>query len=76
MPLCAEVCRMGEIMTADQFRNRPMETRSWTLCEECEQLRLDPDVQERKSYWPTFSRVCCSICFTKLIAEYQNVVAC
>lgn len=63
-------------MTADQFRARPMETRSWTLCEECEELRLDPDVCERKSYWPVFTRECCSGCFTKLIAEYQNVVAC
>ena len=67
---------MGEIMTADEFRTRPMTTRTLTLCVECEQLRVDPDVQERKSYWPVFTRECCRACFVKLTAEYQNVVAC
>jgi hypothetical protein len=63
-------------MTTDEFRRRPMQTRTWTLCDECKQLREDPDVQERESYWPTFTCVCCLACFKELVSAGQAVVVC
>jgi hypothetical protein len=58
------------------WNSRPTETRTLTRCDECGELKEDPDVQERKSYWPTFTVVSCHACFTRLIGEYQSAVAC
>jgi hypothetical protein len=64
-------------MTTDEFWARPIKTTTWTFCDECKQLREDPDVQERVSYWPHIKVRCCASCFQELTsASYAGVTIC
>jgi hypothetical protein len=64
-------------MTLTEFRSRPLTTRTYSFCDECEQLREDPDVRERVSYWPIAAKyTCCAACFAELAGALQGVVVC
>jgi hypothetical protein len=59
-----------------KWNARPMVVTTSTHCPECKTLRPDPDVQERRNYWPNITAMCCADCFSRLIGEYQSAVAC
>lgn len=60
-------------ISAVDFRNRPLEVKVFDRCDKCETLQ--PDVKERSSCWVP-KTVSCAGCFSKLVADAQNLICC
>jgi len=55
----------------DAWRRRPLEVRVLDRCNEC--ATLQPDVRERINFWPNIRAVCCSNCFNRMLAEFNDL---
>lgn len=58
-------------MNLDEWRNRKLQVRVLVHCDECEQLKEDV----RSHDWPSPRFVCCSPCFSRLVADHEELAA-
>lgn len=55
----------------EAWRRRPLTVTVLDRCDECESLQ--PDVRERKSFWPTLKMVSCSKCFAEATGHDEGM---
>jgi len=59
-------------VNAEQWRSRPLYSRTLTRCNHCGELR--EDVQNRQQFYPAVRAESCHPCYQKLVAEASGWV--